>query len=286
MTTVLATAAASRCHDKSANLPRPKPVTVNGVTIPGATIAREAQNHPATKPIEAWLLAARALVVRELLLQEARRLGIASNRISDGEGRRETDEEALVRTLVEREIVTPVADEETCRRYFDRNRSKFSSSPLFAVRHILLVAAPKDVCGRSSAREKAARIISEVERDPGRFAALARLHSACPSRDMGGDLGQVSCGQTVPEFEQALARAPVGKVVGEPVETRFGFHVVIVDQRLDGQSLPFEIVHERIAGWLTEKAKRAAICEYISMLAGRSKISGIDLATSVKSLAG
>jgi peptidyl-prolyl cis-trans isomerase C len=50
------------------------PVTVNGVTIAHDLISREAQNHPSPKPIDAWRAAARALAVRELLLQEARRL--------------------------------------------------------------------------------------------------------------------------------------------------------------------------------------------------------------------
>jgi peptidyl-prolyl cis-trans isomerase C len=106
---------------------RPVPVTVNGVTISRAAIAREVQHHPADKPITAWQAAARALVIRELLLQEARRAGIKAAPLADGEGRRETDEEAIVRALVEREISIPNADPESCRRYYDRNRSRFRS---------------------------------------------------------------------------------------------------------------------------------------------------------------
>ena len=52
-------------------LPKPKTITVNGKVIPREVIAREVQNHPAEKPILAWQAAARALVVRELLLQES-----------------------------------------------------------------------------------------------------------------------------------------------------------------------------------------------------------------------
>ena len=47
---------------------------VNGVIVRHDNIAREAQNHPAPTPIAAWTAAARALAVRELLLQEARRI--------------------------------------------------------------------------------------------------------------------------------------------------------------------------------------------------------------------
>eukprot|EP01035_Chromulina_nebulosa_P000983 gene984-1333_t len=79
-------------------------VSVNGVVISRAAIAQETQNHPAAKPIEAFQAAAHALVVRELLLQEARRLGLSPAPAEDGEGRRETEEEALIRQLVEDEV--------------------------------------------------------------------------------------------------------------------------------------------------------------------------------------
>ena len=52
-------------------LPKPKTIRVNGAVIAREVIAREVQNHPAEKPILAWQAAARALVVRELLLQES-----------------------------------------------------------------------------------------------------------------------------------------------------------------------------------------------------------------------
>ena len=53
-----------------------KSVVVNGVEITREAIGQEVQNHPAGKPGEAWAAAARALAIRELLLQEARRLDL------------------------------------------------------------------------------------------------------------------------------------------------------------------------------------------------------------------
>jgi peptidyl-prolyl cis-trans isomerase C len=106
---------------------KPVEVSVNGVVIPRDKIAREIQHHPASKPIEAWLSAARALVVRELLLQEARRIGLAAKPLSDEHGRRETEEDALIRGLIEREIVTPEPDEASCRRYYEQRKRLFRS---------------------------------------------------------------------------------------------------------------------------------------------------------------
>ena len=103
-------------------------MTVNGVAIPRDVIAREVQHHPARTPAESLKAAARALVVRELLLQEARRLEIEAEPLSDSDGRRETTEEAAIRALVDREVRTPTADAATCRRYYEQNRQQFRSS--------------------------------------------------------------------------------------------------------------------------------------------------------------
>jgi hypothetical protein len=109
------------------NESKPVEVSVNGAVIPRNIIAREVQHHPASKPVEAWLSAARALVVRELLLQEARRIGVAATSLRDEHGRRETEEDALIRGLIEREIATPEPDEESCRRYCEQRKRLFRS---------------------------------------------------------------------------------------------------------------------------------------------------------------
>lgn len=277
-------APAAGCTIKPVITTKQKAISVNGFVIPRAMIARETQNHPASKPIEAWLAAARALVVRELLLQESRRLGIAPTPIADADGRRETDEEALVRAVVEREVVTPRADEAACRRYYDMNRRRFRTPDLYEVRHILLSAAPDDTAARTKAKRRADIIVAALQGDPSVFGDMALAESACPSGKVGGSLGQIGPGQTVPEFEQALKSMPVGEVANTPVETRHGFHVVLLDRRIAGCEMPFDIVRDRIAGWLDEKVRRVAIRQYIAILAGRAEITGIVLDASATPL--
>ena len=65
-------------------------------------------------------------MVRELLLQRARTLGIAAELHSEN-GLRETEDEALIRALLEREISTPTADEASCRRYYLAHQSRLRS---------------------------------------------------------------------------------------------------------------------------------------------------------------
>ncbi len=256
-------------------------IAVNGIRISHDLISREAQHHPAPTPLEAWTAAARALVVRELLLQEARRKGISPEPKSDGEGRRETDEEAMVRAIVEREVKTPEPDEETCRRYYRQNVSRFRSRDLFEASHILLAARPDDKPARDEARLAAERLIAELRQKPHLFAEFAGSFSACPSGQSGGNLGQIGPGDTTPEFEAALYRLAPGELTREPVESRYGFHIIHLARRIDGRELPFELVHDRIAEYLTERSRRTAIAQFLARLAAVSEVSGISLPTPV-----
>ncbi len=254
-------------------------VSVNGAVISHDLISREVQNHPAATPAAAWSAAARALVVRELLLQEARRRGIAPQPESDEEGRRETDEEAMIRALVDREVATPEPDEESCRRYYTQNRRRFRSRDLFEARHILLAARRDDAAAWDAARLTAIALIAELRESPHLFADLARRHSACPSAQSGGNLGQIGPGDTTPPFEAALAGLAPGELAGEPVETRYGFHVIRLERRIEGRELPFEIVHDRIAAYLAERTRRLAIAQFVARLAANSEVSGVSLPT-------
>jgi peptidyl-prolyl cis-trans isomerase C len=259
-------------------LPKGNGVRVNGVAIPRDLIAREVQHHPSKTPAEAWKAAAQTLVVRELLLQEARRLAVTAEPMEDSDGRRETVEEAAVRALVENEVRTPDADIETCRRYYERNRSRFRSPDIYEAAHILFAAARSNAQGYEEARAAANAVLAVLQEQPERFSELAQSCSACPSGAQGGNLGQITAGQTTPEFERALVELAPGTIGCEPVATRYGFHIVRLDRKHDGPELPFELVAERIAAYLHESVQRRAMAQYVARLAGAAQIDGIALA--------
>ena len=77
------------------------PVSVNGCEISAAAIGVEVQNHPASGADTAWESAARALVFRQLLIDEANRLEIMSVGLVDAEGRKLADEDARIEALLE-----------------------------------------------------------------------------------------------------------------------------------------------------------------------------------------
>uniref|UniRef100_UPI0022EA5CE8 peptidylprolyl isomerase n=1 Tax=Falsiroseomonas oryzae TaxID=2766473 RepID=UPI0022EA5CE8 len=130
---------------------------------------------------------------------------------------------------------------------------------------------------RAAARARAETALAEVKADPSRLAALAGAISDCPSREQGGDLGLVTSGSTVPEFEAALRATAAGAVHDAVVESRYGFHVVRVLERAEGRDLPFDAVQDRIAGWLRESAWRRAAHQFMALLASRAQVEGIVL---------
>lgn len=252
-------------------------VSVNGVKITSREIAREVQQHAASTPLDAWSEAARSLALRELMLQEARRLELVPTPREDDRGRRETDEDALIRQLIENEVETPEPDEVACRRYYQQNAGRFRSADIYEAAHILLAAEPEQEDPLVNARAAAARLLDILRREPQRFAELARAYSACPSREVDGNLGQIGEGDTTPAFAEALAGLSPGEMTNEPVVTPYGIHIIRLDRKIEGRVLPFEVVHDRIAAYLAERSGRWATAQYLARLAASAEIIGVEM---------
>lgn len=208
--------------------------------------------------------------VRELLRQRA----VARGFLSDEVHADDKVEGAIERLLAE-EVHVPAPTEAECRRYYRAHREAFRSGDLVHARHILFQVTPGVDVGQLRARAEGT--LAELLCAPERFDAVARELSNCPSGQQGGNLGQIGRGDMVPEFEKALFRlGPVG-ILREVVKTRHGFHIVAVDQRIPGRTLPFETVREQIAERLRASVEERALRQYVSILAGQAEIVGVDL---------
>jgi peptidyl-prolyl cis-trans isomerase C len=246
-------------------------IKVGGVAISSAAIAAEAQNHPAPKgkPGLAWKAAARALVLRHLMLEDAKRRGIKADPLEVTPGRFETAEEALLRGYLDEMIhVTPPSSEEV-RAIWEAEPDKFRSRPLWSASHILLTG--------ERAQERAADAARRLKANPAIFAAIARAESESPSRDRGGNMGQLSPGDTVPEFEAVLRALKPEGTTEAPVQTRFGWHLIRLDALAPGRTLPFEAVSPRIAEALEKKAWVEASRRLAENLLKQAEVSGVDL---------
>lgn len=252
---------------------------VNDELVPHALVAAEVQNHhaPKGKPGLAWRKAANAVAVRTLLLQEARRLGLTAERAEVGPGRFETDEEALVRGLLEASILPDAPSDEAVRAEWARDPSRFRSPPLWEVSHILCACASADASALAKAEARAVALTAEALARPAGFAKIAASESDCGSASSGGALGQLGPGDTVPEFEAALRTLAEGQITPAPVRTQFGWHVIRMDALAEGQVLPFEAVRPKIATALEKAAWARAARDYVAGLVAGATISGADL---------
>lgn len=213
---------------------------------------------------------AKVAAVRELLRQRAVECQmIAAGAVDDDEVGR-----AIERLLVE-EVQVPVPTEAECRRYYESHKAEFLSGELVHARHILFQVTPGVQVAELRARAEQA--LAKLLGAPECFGAVARELSNCPSGQQGGNLGQIGRGGTVPEFEQALFRLGPTGILREVVKTRFGFHIVAVDQRIPGSTLPFAAVQEQIAERLKATVEERALQQYVSILAGQAEIAGVDL---------
>ncbi len=254
-------------------------LVVNGETVPSARVAAETQNHdgPKGKPGIAWRKAANAIAVRTLLLQEARKRGIEADVQQVGPGRFETDEEALVRGLLDQAVSVAPPSAESIRAEWEKDPSKFRSPPLWEVSHILVACDPRDDTARESAQRRAVQLAASATKNPKGFAKLAATESDCGSKASGGALGQMGPGDTVPEFEAALRELTEGAITEDPVLSRYGWHIIKMDAVATGAVLPFEAVRQKISDAMEKASWAHAAKDFVQTLVASAEISGADL---------
>ena len=247
------------------DMPEIQELSVNDTIIGTAEIRAETASH--TDDADPDGAARRALVVRELLTQRAHAKGLLA---PDAE----IDDDVIDRLLA-MECTTPLPSEEECRRYYTANTAKFSSPDIIFVRHILFALPPG--AAMASIRARAEQSLRELRQHPDRFEALAASQSNCPSGQIGGNLGQLSRGESVPEFEAAVFSGTHTGVLPDLVKTRYGFHIVCVERRIDGEPLPFESAHKSIERFLCEYVRHKSIQQYLTLLASGAELHGITL---------
>jgi parvulin-like peptidyl-prolyl isomerase len=147
----------------------------------------------------------------------------------------ELQKENLLANVLFQEMATNAkVDEATAQKYFEQHRSEYES---VHARHILVrfkgsqlpLAAGKKDLTEEEALAKAQEIRKKIAAGED-FAALAKAESDdAQTGAKGGDLGTFKHGQMVPEFEQVAFSLPVSQV-SDPVKSKFGYHIIKVEQ--------------------------------------------------------
>lgn len=247
---------------KTAELPK---IYVNDVQIDEQAYSQELQYHQAENFELAVQKAGQALVIRQLLRQE----------LPEQEQTEDKEEEAIAQ-LVEDKINLSELTQEHCELYYEQNKEKFCTAPLMEVSHILLAVAPDDINGRIKKKDTAEQLIEKLKQDLDLFGSMVTEYSECPSNKTGGSLGQLSKGQTVIEFERQLFPLEEGLHL-VPIESRYGYHIVFVNKKIDGKQLEFPMVEEKIQKYLQHRRYRQAVSDYLYTLVDAAEIKGIEL---------
>jgi peptidyl-prolyl cis-trans isomerase D len=173
-----------------------------------------------------------------------------------------------------------ISDDELKAQY-QQNIQQYEVPNRVHVEHILLMTVGKTDAEVEEIRQRAQDVLKQAQKGT-KFEDLAKKYSEDPgTKDKGGDLGWITQGQTVPEFEKTAFGLDKGKL-SDLVKTQYGFHIIKVLDKETAHTKPFEEVKDSIkTPLLLAKADRLASDEadQLSATIRRSnKVSLDDLA--------
>ena len=97
------------------------------------------------------------------------------------------------------------------------------------------------------------------------FEDAAKQFSSCPSKEQGGNLGEFGRGQMVPEFDTACFSMEVGEI-SEPVKTQFGYHIIRLNSKGEGEAVTFDVAKEQIKQMLIGEKRQKAYQSKVNQL--------------------
>ena len=131
--------------------------------------------------------------------------------------------------------------------YYAANAAQFGQPEQRSASHILIAADKSaDAATRAQAKAKASELFQALQKNPGRFAELARTESQDPgSAAQDGSLGSFGRGMMVKPFEDAVFSMKPNEIRG-PVESDFGYHIIRLDGVQAAQTAPLSTVRAAV----------------------------------------
>lgn len=202
----------------------------------------------------------KGLITRQLILQQKESNDIRKEerivkQVKDFEDRLVVD--AYLTKSVGKHLTVTDAE---IKEYYQQNLTKFASPPKVKARHILV-----------RNRKEAEQVMKKL-RNKGDFAKLAKEYSIdLPMAREGGSMGTIEKGRTLPELEKVLFVLNVGEI-SDIVETRFGFHILTVDEIITTQYRPLNEVSEAVKSAILMQKEAKAFDEMSGKLEKNAKI--------------
>ena len=153
-------------------------------------------------------------------------------------------------------IEAPRPSEAELQSYYEQNKGRYGEPDQRRASHIL-IKAEGSADAKAAAKARAEAALAKAKADPGSFAALAKAESADPgSAAQGGDLGWFARDMMVAPFSDAAFAMKQGEI-GGPVESEFGFHVILLTGIKGAEAKPFAEVRDQIEKtWREQESSR------------------------------
>lgn len=173
--------------------------------------------------------------------------------------------------------------EKEMKEFYEKNKSRYEMPETVQARHILIaVNATDDAAKKAVKKEKAEALRKQlVESKGANFAKLAQENSDCPSKAMGGDLGEFRKGQMVPAFEAAAFSLKANEI-SAVVETDFGYHVIQLIAHNTPRTVAYDEVKSQIAAQYKGRQLQEKAGPFIQELRDKAKITYQNGAEPVK----
>ncbi|MEK6693070.1 MAG: peptidylprolyl isomerase [Nitrospirota bacterium] len=170
--------------------------------------------------------------------------------------------DAMLEILLKREIEDKAkVDESELKAYYDANPQEFRLNEEIRASHILVKTEEeaKDVLKKLKEGADFKKLAIELSQDPG-------------TSKKGGDLGYFGKGKMNPEFERAAIKLKEGEL-SEPVRTNFGYHIIKLTGRKQGQLVEYTKVTEILRQRLTREKQKKVFEEWVAGLKKDAKIN-------------
>jgi peptidyl-prolyl cis-trans isomerase C len=178
----------------------------------------------------------------------------------------------MIQQLLQKEVFAKVSvSRQDLESFFRKHRDDYMEESVHA-RHILIAVAP-DASPEDDAKAKdRAKTVLAKAKEGDDFAQLAKQYSEDPSKDKGGDLGDLARGQTVKPFEDVAFSLRPGEI-SDLVRTTFGYHIIKVEERKTAKRLSLKEAEDRVREDLTQEKATAQYLKYVKALQKKAKIT-------------
>ena len=154
------------------------------------------------------------------------------------------------------------------RDFYNRYVKNFKSHKEYNASHILV-----------KEEEKALQIIKKLKENSD-FSKFAKKYSIGPSKDNGGNLGWFGSGQMVKEFEKATFKLKKGMISKKPVKTKFGYHVIMLNDIRDAKPKKFSDIKQKIV----DRIKQSSLSDLEKKLRNNKKITILEFEKVVQEI--